>query len=318
MASVDALDFAVYRALSPDGAARFWASRRLIDPRITAQQVADQVGLSEAGVRGRLRSLRERGYLRGSDVWLNPGLFGASVDCLDVPVEDSAAARQLLKDLALVDGVIFARDILDEEDRKVRVHFVYDGAVAETRRVNLIRRLAGRKGFRGPKPYYVPPTDRRLSPLDWRIVRALRDAPDAPFSELARSVRITVKTFGRRLHGLLDERAIWWTHDRETLEMPLAMVTARLRPPARAGELVGTLGAGFPPWMPVPPDGFGLPPTEGASYEVGLMLTVSPAAVEAAIQTLLDLPAVVSVRRTFTLGFGVYPEWFDERVRGHV
>jgi DNA-binding Lrp family transcriptional regulator len=315
VASIDALDFAVYRALSPGGVARFWASRRLIDPRITAQQVADAVGLSEAGVRGRLRSLRERGYLRGSEVWLNPGLFDAAVDSLEVPVDDSSAARQLLKDLALVEGVIFARDILDEEDRKVRVHFVHSGPGAEARRVSLIRRLAGRKGFRGPQPYYVPPLHRRLSPLDWRIVRALRDAPDAPLAEVAANVHITLKTLGRRLRSLLDEHAIWWTHDRETLEAPLAMVSAKLRPPTKAGDLAGTLGPGLPPWMPVPADGFGLPPEDGASYEVGLMLTVSPAEVERAIQAMLDRPSVLSVRRTFTLGFGIYPDWFDEQIR---
>ncbi len=315
MRPVDPLDFAVYRQLSPGGVARLWASRRMIDPRISAQEVADRVGLSEAGVRGRLRSLREKGYLRGSEVWLNPGLFGASVDSLEVPVEDSSTARQLLKDLALVDGVTFARDILDEEDRKVRVHFVHEGSEAQTRRVNLIRRLAGSKGFRGPKPYYVPPTERPMSPLDWKVLRALRAAPDAPLAEVASAVHVTLKTLGRRLHGLLDDRAIWWTHNRQTLEMPLALVSAKLRPPARTGELAVTLGEDLPPWMPVPPDGFGLPPEEGRAFEVGLMLTVSPAAVEAALQALLDRPGVASVRRTFTLGFGIYPEWFDEQIR---
>jgi len=314
VASVDALDFAIYRRLSPDGVARFWASRRLMDPRITAQQIARDVGLSEAGVRGRMMSLRRKGYLLGSEVWVNPSLFGVTVDYMEVPVDDSHEARRLLKDLALVEGVFFARDILDEEDRKVRVHFVSDTPAGDHRRASLIRRLAGRKVFRGPRPYFVPRCDRRMSPLDWRVVRALRTSPDAPLTRVARDAGVHLKTFSRRFHSLLDAHAIWWTHSRATLEMPLALLTVTLRSPARTGDLAAHLPPSFHAWMPVAPDGFGLAPDATQGYEAGLLLTESPAAVESAIHRLLDLPIVAAVRRTFTLGFGVYPEWFDDQI----
>jgi hypothetical protein len=41
---VDALDFAIFRQLSPDGEARFSGSRRVIDPRISAADTSSKAG----------------------------------------------------------------------------------------------------------------------------------------------------------------------------------------------------------------------------------------------------------------------------------
>jgi DNA-binding Lrp family transcriptional regulator len=318
VASIDAVDFAIYRYLSPDGAARFWASRRQIDPRITAQQLAPHVGISEAGVRTRLRSLRERGFLRTSDVCLNPSLFGVTMNVVEIPVDEAGEARRLLSELALVDGVTFSRDTLDEEDRKLQVYFVADSSAATNRRMALIRRLAERREARGPNSYFIPSAERALSPLEWRIVGGFRKQPDAPLGEVARELKISLKTLSRRFHALLDGRAIWWTHGRSTAEMPLALLTATVRPPTRADVLASRLASELPNWMPVARDGMGLLPEDPDTRFAGLQLIESPAAVESTVQRILDLPGVASVRRTFALGSATYPAWFDERIERRV
>jgi DNA-binding Lrp family transcriptional regulator len=318
VASVDAVDFAIYRYLSPDGAARFWGCRRVFDPRVGARDVAERVGVSETGVRARLKSLRERGYLRGSEVWPNPSLFGVSLFVAEVPISEVGESKRLLADLALLDGVTFVRDVLDEQNRKLQVYFVGDTPTSVARRAQLLRRLAGAKEIRGPGPYFVPEAARELSPLDWRIVQAVRTAPDDNLQKLGRAVGISLKTMGRRYQALLDSRAIWWSHGPDATEMPLAMLTARVDEGVDADRVAGRVAAESSVWMPLASDGRGIAPGTNPADFAGLLLAESPAAVESAAQRLLDRPGVATVRRTFALGFAIYRGWFDEQIGRHL
>ena len=87
--SVDPLDFSIYRYLSPRGEARFWAGRSIVDPEVPAREIADHVGISENGVRARLRGLAQKGFLKGRAVTPNPGPFGARVFMADLAVDST-------------------------------------------------------------------------------------------------------------------------------------------------------------------------------------------------------------------------------------
>jgi DNA-binding Lrp family transcriptional regulator len=312
--SVDAIDFAIYRYLSPDGAARFWGGRRVIDPRVGAREISSRVGLSETAVRSRLRSLRERGYLADSAVWPNPSLFGASLYRVEIPIEEVGASRALLDDLALVEGVTFARDVLDERDRTLQVYFVGDSPAVVARRAGLLRRLAGGAELRGPRPYYIPAASRELSPLDWRVVEGVRRSPDASLQELSETVGISLKTTAARYRGLLDDTCVWWTHGAVSSEFPLALLTATTVPGSDPVALASEVSATASGWLPVSEDGLGADPAEARTEFGGLLLAESPAAVEAAAQGLLDRRGVERVRRTFALGSRIYPGWFDDQI----
>ncbi len=314
MASVDGVDFAIYRYLSPDGAARFWGGRRVIDPRVGARDIASRVKISETAVRSRLRSLRERGYLADSAAWPNPSLFGVGLHVVDLPVADVGAARVLLDDLALVEGVTFARDVLDDQDRTVQVYFVADSPAIVTRRVGLLARLAPGGPPRSARPYYVPPATRRLTSLDWRVVAAARRAPNASLTELSAALGVSLKTTGSRYRALLDAGAIWWTHGPGSAELPLALLTATMRGDLDPDPVAARVAAELPEWMPVAANGRGVDPTASRREFAGLLLAESPAAVETGARRLLDRSGVDQVRRTFALGSRSYPGWFDDQV----
>jgi DNA-binding Lrp family transcriptional regulator len=314
VAAVDATDFAIYRHMSPDGAARFWGGRRVFEPRIGAREIAAKVGLSETAVRTRLKALRGRGYLADSAVWPNPSLFGVMLHVVEVPVPEVGASRAMLDDLALVEGVTFARDVLDEHDRKLQVYFVADGPAAIARRAQLVRRLAQGAEIRGPRPYYVPEATRELSRLDWRVVGAVRAAPADTLQQLTDRLGTSLKTTGNRYRALLDHRAVWWTHGPTSTELPLAFLTATVAPGNDPDPISGTIARAWGDWMPVAADGRGRDPAEPRADFAGLLLAESPVAVEAAAQRLLDLDGIASVRRTFALGSRMYPAWFDDQV----
>jgi len=315
---VDPLDFAIYRYLSPQGEARFWAGRRVIDPAIPAREIAERVGISENGIRARLRSLADRGFLRGRAVTPNPSLFGVGTFVAELPIGTAADAERLFRDLALVEGVIFARDTLDEGERHVGVYFVSDSATTTTRRASLIRRLSPKGQLRNPQPYVIPPCEQELSPLDWRLLRALCQNPEATTAEVSKLVRISLKTAARRVHLLVDARGFWWTHGPQAEEFPLSLVRLQLGDPSQRERVAGLALQEAPSWMPVAPDGIGLAPEDAASVVAGLVPADAPTVLERWVKKLVALPGVESAHRTFALGSMTYPNWLHERVSAQV
>jgi len=315
---VDPLDFAIYRSLSPGGEARFWAGRRLIDPRIPAREIAERVGVSENGVRVRLQGLTRQGFLRGRSVIPNPSLFGVGVFVAELPVHEAGEVAQIYRDLALVEGVVFARDTLDEGERQLQVHFVSENASTAARRGALLRRLSPAGKVTPPRPYWIPACELEPSPLDWRVLHAVSLHPDASIAETARTVGISLKTGARRYHQLLETRACWWTHGPDAEEFPLALIRLGLRDPADRESVARQILDDGLAWMPVANDGYGVEPVAEPGEVAGLVPADSPTVLERAVRKFGELPGVVRVHRTFALGSMSYPEWFADRIAEHV
>lgn len=315
---MDPLDFAIYRYLSPGGEARFWAGRRIVDPTVPAREIAERVGVSENGVRARLRSLSERGFVGAKSVTPNPSLFGVRVFVAEIPVKDPREVDRILRDLALVEGAIFARDVLDDEERKIRVHVVSDSDSATARRTALLRRLSPTGEVRPPQPYWIPPCDRELSPLDWRVLHSVWSTPDASLAEIAATVGISLKTTARRCRQLIESRACWWTPGPEVEEFPLALVWIYANGPADREAISGELLHEALAWMPVAIDGLGIEPGTSPTVIAGLVPADAPTVLERLLRKLAAWPGVTRVRRTFALGSMAYPSWFGDRIADRV
>jgi DNA-binding Lrp family transcriptional regulator len=315
---VDPLDFAIFRSLSPGGEARFWAGRRVIDPRIPAREIAEQVGVSENGVRTRLQGLARQGYLRGSAVIPNPSLFGVQVFVTELPVREPSEVNQLYRDLSLVERVVFARDTLDEGERRVQVHLVAENDAAAVRQAALLRRLSPQGKVSPPRPYWIPPCELELTPLDWRVLRAASEHPDATLAETALSVGIGLKTVARRYHQLIDGRACWWTHGPDSEEFPLALLRLDLDSPAERESVTQQIHENGIAWMPVARDGHGAEPETEAATLAGLVPADSPTVLERVVGKLASLPGVVRVHRTFALGSTSYSGWWADQIGAHI
>ena len=311
---MDPLDFAIYRYLSPGGEARFWAGRRIIDPTIPAREIADRVGISENGVRARQRSLAERGFLGPKAVTPNPSLFGVRTYVAELPVKQAGEVERILRDLALVEGVVFARDVLDEEERKIRVHFVSEAESTTARRAALLRRLSPTGELHAPQPYWIPPCEHELSPLDWRVLEAVWLQPDASIADIGARVGISLKTTARRFHQLLESRACWWTPGPTLEEFPLALVWVYLNGPSDRESVAGKIAREASEWMPVASDGLGLDPGDSPALIAGLVPGDAPAILERMLRKFVSFPGVTRVRRTFALGSTAYATWFGERI----
>jgi DNA-binding Lrp family transcriptional regulator len=311
---MDPIDFAIYRYLSPGGEARFWAGRRVIDPTIPAREIAERVGISENGVRARLKSLAERGYVGPKSVVPNPSLFGAGIYIAEIPVKEAPDVDKVLRDLSLVDGVVFARDVMDEDERKIRVHFVSESDSTVARRAALLRRLSPSGQLRPPQAYWIPPCDHELTSLDWRVLSAVWRHPDASIADIGDAVGISLKTTARRFHQLIDSKACWWTPGPDLEEFPLALIWVYVNGPGDRDSVAGKVAKEAPAWMPVASDGLGLEPAASPTLLAGLVPADAPTVLERLVRKLAGLPGVTRVRRTFALGSASYPAWFDDQI----
>ncbi len=315
---MDPLDFAIYRYLSRGGEARFWGGRRIIDPRITPREIAERVAISESGVRSRLRRLAERGYLRDTFVTPNPSLFGKRAFVADLPVKHPGEVDRILRDLALVEGVVFTRDLMDEDQRKIQVHFLSDSEATAARLGALIGRLSPAGGPAAPRLYYIPPCERELSPLCWRVLESVWRAPDATLAEIAKAAGIALKTAARSYQQLIESHACWWTHGPSSEEFPLAFVGASLRRPQAFDAVMRWVTEEATAWMPVACDGFGVEPERLPNMVAGLVPADAPTVLERFLRGLAGVDGVARVQRTFPLGSTFYPSWFSDKLSAHV
>jgi DNA-binding Lrp family transcriptional regulator len=314
--AMDPTDFAIFRFLSEGGVARFWGGRCVIDPRITPREVAERLDISESGVRARLHQISERGFLRDRCVVPNPALFGRRVFVADLPVTHSGEVDRMLGDLALVDGVIFTRDTLDEEQRKIESYFVSENDSSAARLAALLGRLSSEESRVVARPYFTPPCGRQLTPLDLRVLRTLWRSPEATFAELAEDVGISLKTAARIYHHLIESRACWWTHGPASEEFPLALVRIALRNAEDSPGVAEWIRRDGYTWMPVAQDGFGLDPSLAGGVMVGLVPADLPTVLERFLRRLFMVEGVAHIQRTFALGSAMYPAWFADRIAG--
>jgi DNA-binding Lrp family transcriptional regulator len=315
---VDPLDFAVYRYLSPGGEARFWAGRRVIDPRITPREISERTGITESSARTRLLHLARDGILRDRMVIPNPALFGVRVFVADLPIRDSGEVDRILRDLTLVEGVVFTRDVLDEAERKIQVHFLADSVSTAARLGALLGRLAPDGRPVETRAYFTPPCERDPTRLEWRVLQCVWRRPSAGYSEIKDEVGVSLKTAARCYHRLIDSRACWWTHGPESEEYPLALVQVELRSPKDLPQVLGRLVTESESWMPVAADGLGLEAGDSPTTLAGLVPSDRPVALERLLRRLSSLEGIARLKRTFALGSESYPAWYSARILSKV
>ncbi len=270
-----------------------------VDPRVSVSRMARLFRTSRARVAARLRAWERSGMLVGYDVWPNPGLLGLAGASVNLRVSNPLAKAELLRRLALVDGALQTLDSLGEW-----ISFQLLGPDPETlqRRIRLLGHLEGVAEV--GEVVHWPPISRHppLTPLDLRIVRALREAPRSSLSEVARRARVSPRTMTDRYRRLLEEKAVWFVpiYDFTRLATPVVSLGLTLADPQARGEVLRKLRSRLPPflefaWISELPTG----------TETALMLIVLPAsaALLESIQTtargvegVVDSEATVMVR----------------------
>jgi DNA-binding Lrp family transcriptional regulator len=304
-------DLLIYRALLPRGEARFWGSRPVVDPRVNPMELARRTGASRTAIQVRLDRWKRIGFWLGYEVWPNPRILGAQLATVDVPVHGPAAGDILLDRLSGVDGVVSARDYLDEGGRSIRAFVVYRRKRELELLTQQIQEITDVPDPLGAQPYWTPETVVPLSGLDWRIIAFYRAFPEMNLSEASVRLGITPKTLSHRRDRLIESRALWWLLSTNSVKFPAGVFQIRLRDPRSRPRLKEAIEAALPAWIPCADDGFGRPPSADLDTIAGLAYVESPGSLDDVSRLIGALPGVSRVLWRVPRSFRSYRGWFD-------
>jgi DNA-binding Lrp family transcriptional regulator len=305
------LDIDILREMYREGAVNIAG----VDPRLNATQIAQRLHVGRRRVAARLKMWKELGFLRHYDVWVNPALLGARGGWLSLRVDNPRVKPDLFRRLGLVDGVVSALDFLGEW---VSVGLLASDDATLARKAALIRNLVGVREVEGPAPWLAPLPKRSLTPLELRIVRALRVQPDATLTAIARRVGVSTRTMTRHYSDLVDDWAVWFVpvFDFTALAPPVVSLNLTLRSGTPPEGLVRTLRKRFPLVL----ESRFLGEIPGSSAEIFLVFVVLPSAArfEDLHHYVETLEGVDAVEPLSMVRMHVFPEWFDRELSGLV
>ena len=197
---MDALDIQILRAM---GLRPFRRSSNA--DAIRPAHLARAVGITVDTVKDRVGRLEAAGVLAGYEVIPNLRHLGVEGAAYLVRAPDESTKEAVLAEASAVERILEVHDFLGQA---VCVDFAFTG---EGERDRVLARLEEITGAR-PLRFYgrdQPDVPRPLTPLDWRILRAMRgDARRSP-GDVAEAIGVSAKTVKRRFERMADERSLF-------------------------------------------------------------------------------------------------------------
>jgi len=286
------------------------ASLSGIDPRLNASAIARRLHTGRARVAHRLQAWSDSGFLVRFDVWLNPALFGWQGAFFNIRLEHPRTKPALIGRLALLEGAVSSVEFLGE--------WITFGAVAPDaagleRQRALVGGLAGVREVEPPMPWGEVRPQRALSPLDVRIVRALREAPTATLRATATRVGISTRTMTRRYAELVGDWAAWFVPvlDFRAITSPLVSLLLTYSEGATPATVARQVRARYPLTLAGAGVDAGPPRTEAL-----LVMPSSSAHLEELEQFVAGLDGVVGVETNVMVRMHSFPTWFDRQLAG--
>lgn len=198
---MDALDVKILRVMGLRPFLRWPRRHHTLKPA----QIARILGRSDQVIKDRIARMTQEGVIKGYGVFPNLRHAGLGVTSYHLRIAGIPDEQRLAR-LRAVDGVLA---VLWFYGPHVCFDLGHAGLGERQRRLDLIRGLADDD----PETLWshdhaYPEVPRRLTLLDWRIIRALHTNARRPFEEVAREVGVTVKTVRARLETMRTEGSI--------------------------------------------------------------------------------------------------------------
>lgn len=306
--AVDETDLAILRELTRDRVF-FWAS---LDPRVCAERVARRLRKSPTTIRKRIAAWAERGFLVRTEVIPHPALLGWRLGAGSIRVDDPRAKAAVIEQVGLVPGALA---VLDHVGPWLALNLVGEGEAGFER----VRRLIGKfPGVAEVTPCHAlapPAPPRPATPLEWRVLRALRAAPDRSLhAAAAAAVGVTPKTFSRKYRGLLESSAVLFVPVLDFSRCGGGTVVRLIVTPHAGADRASLLAAlrRLPRLMDVF-DGQALLGRPDARVDLWMHLP-SLAEVEAVAASVLAHPGVEEVEHAIPVRQSFSTAWLDEAI----
>lgn len=279
-----------------------------IDPRLNVTRIARRLNTSRSRIARRLNRWSETGFVRRYDVWPNPALLHLTGWTVNVRVADPLQKPETLQRLGAVDGVVSAVEFLGEW---LSVQFVAPDEPTGQRRIELFRHLKGVAEVGAPYAWRPLEAKAPLSPLDLRIVRALRERPRGTLTEIARTVGVSVRTMTTRYERLVENWSVWFVpvFDFTQLPLPLVNLNVWLEPGTDWGHLLQVVTKQFPWTLEFGWGEFG--PPEMEDFKTLFVTLPSIGAIENLERLVRGVPGTKDVESVVMLRTHSFSGWLD-------
>jgi len=280
-----------------------------VDPRLNVSHIARRLRTSRTRIARRLNLWSEAGFIRRYDVWPNPALFHLVGWSVNLRFSNRLEKPEVFQRLGMVDGVVSAVEFLGDW---TAVQFLTPDEEAGQRRKEMLRHLKGVEEVESLYPWRPLEPRAALSPLDLRILHALRQRPRGTLTEIARAVGISTRTMTTRYERLVESWSVWFVpvFDFTQLPLPIVSVNVDLEPGASGRRVSEAVLKQYPWTLEFGYGEFGPPETE--SFKTLFVTVPSVGAIEDLERLVWSVPGTKNVEALVMLRTHSFPAWFDE------
>jgi DNA-binding Lrp family transcriptional regulator len=195
---VDALDVRIIRAMG----IRPYDRRPKSPDALKPSTLAKAVDTSVVTVKERIARMEEVGVIAGYQIFPNLRHLDLGARGYFFRIQEEDGKGEAIDKMAGLDGLLELHNFLGGG---VCADFAFQG---DDDLAGKLAYLSDHSGDENPQRFYdrhMPVVKRRLSPLDWRILRALRGRARRPLAEVAEAVGVSGRTVKRRYEAMARE-----------------------------------------------------------------------------------------------------------------
>lgn len=199
---VDGLDIRILRAMGP---VAYGLCEGGIDS-VRPARIARALGVTPETVRDRVARMEQAGVIAGYEIVPNLRHLGLEATAYLLRPPDESRRNDIRRSLEHVEGLLEVTYFLTPE---LCVDLAFQTPGQRDRR---IRTLAEAAGDPAPVPFMgwaMPAVERQLTPLDWRIIKALRGDAKRSLVEVAEELGVGYRTVKRHYDRMAEERSFF-------------------------------------------------------------------------------------------------------------
>ncbi len=166
------------------------------DGRMPIYQIAENIGISNAAVDKRMKSMIRRGELMGFTILLN---FEKILNSSVLSIRTRMKRNEIWKNVDRISGIMHFIGCLGG---RYYGEFWYGDALEFQDKIELSKELLG--AYRIDIYRHRMGRRERISDADWRIIMAMKENARIPFSKLSESIGLSSKTISKRWERLKE------------------------------------------------------------------------------------------------------------------
>lgn len=306
---MDDVDVALVKRL---GVAPFLSGIRPLED-LTPTRLAKDLGISIETVRRRLAALTSAGVLAGRSAWPNTRHLGLHAATLHFRLDGKARKSSVLAEAAAFDGVLAAFDFVGPD---VCVDVCFRDEADRANKTLQLQRLLGAASAAVFLDFPLPIVKRPLTPLDWRILQALRGDADCDLQTLADALHVSRRTVRRRVDAMVKEGSLDVVANFDPGQMDghlLGYLLVHFEPQAGRTGMHAVLRALERRWI-----GQWSPPDRQLGHLAVVLVVKSPRELEDMRREVESMAHVAHVEALLLQGARPGSGWLDAAIASHV